>query len=345
MEERVRCVLFGQVDNGKSSLAGGLAVNSEMYSSHALENLKEKGEGEWLAHITDENPEEREKGITQEFSVLELKYFPLREDEEKSINISLIDTPGHKIFISEFISAICSRRIDVGMCVVSSKENEFEAGVSGGHIFDEIFAVRAMGIKNLIFAISKVDLPSFSMDGYLKIKERLLEMIKMLNFKQIEFVPISSRENLGIDSPFIFERIEVEGRGLVEVLSQFSSPQSVDTEDEIPSVQRKTIKNSKFQIKVRFLGDLNSSGRENPIIGPGKIFTMHCENHSIPIEIEHIFLKNEEKWKKLNYIQNKDFRKVYTLIVSPIECVQFELGDDKIILMNDVDFVGCGNLL
>ena len=76
-------------------------------------------------------------------------------------NVTLLDAPGHRDFISAMICG--GQQADAGVLVVSAQKGEFEAGSSEAGITKEHLLILAgSGIQSLIILINKMDTVSLS---------------------------------------------------------------------------------------------------------------------------------------------------------------------------------------
>jgi len=85
---------------------------------HEIDELKKKYGKGFYSRIVDIYDEERKKSKTFEWSEIQL-----------DSSISIIDTPGHKSFISELIEPAMKYESSlIGILCVSSIDGEFDAG-------------------------------------------------------------------------------------------------------------------------------------------------------------------------------------------------------------------------
>ena len=90
-------ILLGHVDHGKSTLAGALLYYSNNVNKDAIN--KNTTKKQWLAHLSDINDDERDRGMT-----LELNMFSFEHQNKK---LTIYDSPGHKSLIREMVAG-CS---------------------------------------------------------------------------------------------------------------------------------------------------------------------------------------------------------------------------------------------
>lgn len=191
-KEHVNLVLIGSVDVGKSTLGGKILYDSGVIDDRTIEKYEFEAEknnrGSWfLAYIMDTNEDEREKGKTVEigracFNTNKKRY-------------TIIDTPGHKSFITNMIMG--TSQADIGILVISARTGEFEAGFENdGQSREHCLLAKILGIKKLIVCINKMDdiTVQWSQYRYNEIIERVTPFLKEINFnmKDVSWIPVSA---------------------------------------------------------------------------------------------------------------------------------------------------------
>lgn len=182
----MKFVLIGNVDHGKSTLGGQLLVKSNIIQDRDIQKIKNKANqlkmsNWWLAHILDEDDNEKAKGKTYGLNIVSFKY------QEK--NYEMIDVPGHKELVNEMIFG--TALADIAILIISIRKGEYDAGLSGQTLEHTLIA-RGMGISSLIICVNKMDTINWDQEEYNHIVSDFTNRIKKYRFKNIIFVPISA---------------------------------------------------------------------------------------------------------------------------------------------------------
>jgi elongation factor 1-alpha len=197
MEPKSFC-FFAHVDSGKSTVAGHLLYQMSFVNEHEFNKLKiecekDKAVYQLYSRILDINEEERQKGKTHEYNIVDFDF-----GDQK---FQLIDTPGHKNYIREMINGLShfeSQRI-IGCFLLSAKKGEFESGWIRGQSKEHLIIARSLGIKDLIVLVNKMDLVEWSEEEFNRIKKESEPYIKnVCGFKNYTYVPISGYQGQGL---------------------------------------------------------------------------------------------------------------------------------------------------
>uniref|UniRef100_A0A7S0BSN1 Tr-type G domain-containing protein n=1 Tax=Rhodosorus marinus TaxID=101924 RepID=A0A7S0BSN1_9RHOD len=183
-------VVVGHVDAGKSTLVGQILSSlSERSGRHGM-----RLPGGNLAWLLDEDEVERDRGVTINISVRQIKI-----PASKKL-ISIIDSPGHRDFVPMMI--VGASMASAGVLVVDSTSGEFEAGFSEeGQTREHSMLLRSIGITHLVVACNKMDSVEFSESRFLSIKETLGAFLKQSGFKtssNVVFVPCSGIQGINV---------------------------------------------------------------------------------------------------------------------------------------------------
>lgn len=99
-------------------------------------------------------------------------------------------------------------KANIVVLVCSAKSGEFEKELKG-QIYQHLVLSRCMGINNLIVAVNKIDTIGWTSDNcdvnaignYDNIKKKVSLLVKRLNFKTVEYVPISAYFGWNVVNP------------------------------------------------------------------------------------------------------------------------------------------------
>ncbi|OAF66781.1 hypothetical protein A3Q56_05511, partial [Intoshia linei] len=212
-KEHINIIFIGHVDAGKSTIGGNIMYNNlykmallfcryltGMIDKRTLEKYereaKELNRESWyLSWALDINVEERLKGKTAETG---RAFF-----ETKNRRYTLLDAPGHKLFVSNMVEN--ASQADVAVLVISARRGEFETGFErGGQTREHAMLAKTEGIRHLVVAINKMDdqTVNWSNDRYEEIKLKLTPYLKKLGYNtrtDIHYIPLSGFKGTNVD--------------------------------------------------------------------------------------------------------------------------------------------------
>ncbi|MFM7595608.1 MAG: GTP-binding protein [Flavobacteriales bacterium] len=167
----------GNVDDGKSTLLGRLLLDSDSISVDILHQLTEQGGGvPNLALLTDGLRAERSMGITIDVAY---KFFTTKQTK-----YILVDTPGHPEYTRNMYAgaSVC----EAAMVLIDAR-NPIEDQTK-----KHLEIMQALAIKQVIFAINKMDAVGFDQAVFLQRKSELGVVLNPLENQHLHWIPISA---------------------------------------------------------------------------------------------------------------------------------------------------------
>ncbi|MFA6430517.1 MAG: GTP-binding protein [Candidatus Paceibacterota bacterium] len=218
-KEFVIVATSGSVDDGKSTLLGRLLYDCDSIYQDVLKTLKKDYESEDvvvdnLAYVTDGLEAEREQGIT-----IDVAYKHFSRTHRKFL---LVDVPGHEQYTRNMITGVSRAdavviMIDMNLGVSIQSKRHF-------------FIASMLGVKNIIFALNKMDLMGFKQEIFEKVKSELEDYSTKLNVSNCIFIPMSAKYGDMVVARG--ERMNwYEGPTLLSVLETFSFSEDLGSED------------------------------------------------------------------------------------------------------------------
>lgn len=130
---------------------------------------------------TDTHPEEKRRGITIDLGFASFSEGPHR--------FALIDAPGHQKYIGNLLAGVSA--IEIGLLVVACDQ-----GIQR-QTLEHAAVVKALGVRHLVVAISRIDLASDS--TLADLTEELQLFLSDLGFDEVPIVAYSAVTGVGID--------------------------------------------------------------------------------------------------------------------------------------------------
>src|SRR6266850_2060142 len=180
----LRFLTCGSVDDGKSTLIGRLLFDSKLiFEDHLAALAKDSkkhgttGSDIDLALLVDGLEAERQQGIT-----IDVAYRFFSTEKRKFI---VADTPGHEQYTRNMATGASNS--ELAILLVDARKGVLTQTRRHAYI------VSALGIRNVVLAVNKIDLVDFSQSIFQRIVADFSEFAAKLTFDQITSIPISAR--------------------------------------------------------------------------------------------------------------------------------------------------------
>ena len=209
--DRLRLVVVGHVDHGKSTLIGRLLLDTGSLHEGRYEQLvavaKRRGVPLELANLTDALQAERNQNITIDTTQV---WFRTRSRE-----YVLIDAPGHREFVRNMVTGAATA--DAALIIVDATEGVQEQSRQHGHL------LKLLGVTQVAVVVNKLDRVDFSATLFERIAGEYQEFLSRILIKAHAAVPISALHGDNIvhrsrNTPWY------DGPTIVEVLDAFEAP-------------------------------------------------------------------------------------------------------------------------
>lgn len=203
--EKIRIVIVGHVDHGKSTLIGRLLYDTGSLPDGKFEEVKKASEKrgdviEW-SYLLDAFQAERDQAIT--IDTTQINFSTEKRD------FVIIDAPGHTEFLKNMISG--AAQADAAILVVDAVEGLQEQTRRHAYLLSLI------GIRKVSVVINKIDKIDFSKERFEEVAGDVTRFLSGLNIRATDILPISARHGQNILSSS--ENMPwFKGKNLIELL-------------------------------------------------------------------------------------------------------------------------------
>lgn len=212
---RLKIVVVGHVDHGKSTVIGRLLYDTKSLPQGTIDKVKriakETGKPFEYAYLLDAFEEEQKQGIT-----IDTTQIQFHTDKREYV---IIDAPGHKEFLKNMISGAANA--EAAFLIIDAKEGVQEQSKRHAYILSLI------GIKKVYVVLNKMDLVDYSKEVYESVKNEMGEFLDTLNIKPIDYIPISAYygENILEKS----EKVDwFTGKSVIEAMDSIEKEKGLD---------------------------------------------------------------------------------------------------------------------
>ena len=181
--DTLRFITCGSVDDGKSTLIGRMLYEAQLIFEDQVASLQNDSKkmgtqgGEIdFALLVDGLASEREQGIT-----IDVAYRFFSTDRRKFI---VADTPGHEQYTRNMVTGASTA--DVAVILIDARQGVLPQTRRHSMICS------ALGIKNVVIAINKMDLVEYSRETFDRIFDDYTQFASQLQFDEITAIPMSA---------------------------------------------------------------------------------------------------------------------------------------------------------
>ncbi len=220
----IKIATAGSVDDGKSTLIGRLLFETNSLKKDQVEHIKSKSQNKGydymdLSLATDGLLTEREQGIT-----IDVSHIFFSTSQRRFI---IADSPGHIEYTRNMVTGASTSHaaivlLDARKGVIEQTKRHY-------------YLTRLLGIKQLVFAINKMDLVHYSEEKFNEIVTALHKLILHNSETVVYFVPVSALKGENIVTPSAHMKW-YKGITLLTILEQLS-PEKPVMKDAVFQVQ------------------------------------------------------------------------------------------------------------
>jgi bifunctional enzyme CysN/CysC len=217
--DTLRFITCGSVDDGKSTLIGRMLYEAQLIFEDQVASLKSdskkvgtQGGDIDFALLVDGLAAEREQGIT-----IDVAYRFFSTDRRKFI---VADTPGHEQYTRNMVTGASTA--DVAVILIDARQGVLTQTRRHSIICS------ALGIKNVVLAVNKMDLVGYNEDRFNEIVEDYRAFAKDLSFSEITPIPMSALKGANV----VERAVETQWHHGPTLLGYL---ESVDTRDQTAS--------------------------------------------------------------------------------------------------------------
>ncbi|MBC7809262.1 MAG: adenylyl-sulfate kinase [Akkermansiaceae bacterium] len=214
--QRLKIVVVGHVDHGKSTLIGRIFFDTDALPEGKVEQIQRACELEGMpfefAFLLDALLEEQEQNIT-----IDTTRIPFRTAKR---GYEIIDAPGHKEFLKNMITGAASA--DAAILLIAATEGVREQSRRHGYL------LKLLGVKQVVVAVNKMDLVDYDEATFERVKAEYTDFLSQIGLTAERFVPISAREGDNIARRADAKMPWYSGDTILDTLDGFAAPTNLD---------------------------------------------------------------------------------------------------------------------
>lgn len=184
--ELIKIATAGSVDDGKSTLIGRLLYETGALKSDQIQHIEEKSTARGFGYLdlslaTDGLLTEREQGIT-----IDVSHIFFSTPKRRFI---IADSPGHVEYTRNMVTG--SSTAQASIILLDARKGVIEQTKR------HFFITQLLGIKQIIFAINKMDLVKYREEVFEEIKATLSELVYKHGNNEVNYyyIPLSALYN------------------------------------------------------------------------------------------------------------------------------------------------------
>ena len=179
--ERLKFVIVGHVDHGKSTLIGRLLYDTNSLKKEKIREVEQKsgelGRDTEFAFVMDSFKEEQDQGITIDtaqvfFQTAKRKYV-------------IIDAPGHVEFVKNMVTG--AAQAEAALLIIDAEEGVQQQTKRHAYI------LHLLGLKQVIVVVNKMDLVTYSQERFEEIRGEIQTFLKSVGVEPLMYIPISAK--------------------------------------------------------------------------------------------------------------------------------------------------------
>jgi len=187
-DQKLRIVIVGHVDHGKSTLIGRLFHDTNSLPEGKVDQIRAASEAEGMefefAFLLDALLEEQAQNIT-----IDTTQLPFRTARREYV---IIDAPGHKEFLKNMVTGAASA--DAAILLIDANEGIQEQSMRHAYLLS------MLGIRQIAVAVNKMDLVDFSEERFRSIREEYTSFLAKLGIEPQYMIPISAKHGDNVAS-------------------------------------------------------------------------------------------------------------------------------------------------
>lgn len=212
---RLRIVIVGDVDHGKSTFIGRLLNDAGLLPEEKIESIKKLSEAEGrtfeYAFVLDALREEQAQNIT-----IDTTQIPFRSAKRDYV---IIDAPGHREFLKNMMTGAVSA--DAALLLI-----DINQGIQD-QTRRHLQLLKLLGLEQVIVAINKMDDVHFSHETFGAIVTEVKKLFADFSFSSKTIIPIAAK--LGVNITTRSEKMPwYHGATILEAFDALTMPASLE---------------------------------------------------------------------------------------------------------------------